>query len=76
MLKAAEHALSFRETQIQDAEIKKKISIARRQVGFLTENPAYSKEEERYKVWPTNEDRAPFRQVMDCVMEAPVGPIS
>ena len=74
MLKAAEHALSFRETQIEDVEIKKEISIARRQVGFLTENPAYSKEEERYKVWPTNEDRAPFRKVMDCTMEAPVGP--
>jgi hypothetical protein len=74
MLKAAEHALSFRESKVEDAEVKKVISIARRQVGFLTENPAYSKEEERYKVWPTNEDRACFRKVMDCTVEAPVAP--
>jgi len=74
MLKAAEHALLHSESLVEDAEIKKKYSIARRQVGFLTENPAYANEEERYKVWPTNEDRAPFRAVMDSTVEAPVGP--
>jgi hypothetical protein len=74
MLKAAEHALSYRESQLEDDESKKTLSIARRQVAFLTENPAYSKDEERYKVWPTNEDRAPFRKVMDCTMAEPVGP--
>jgi len=32
-------------------------------------NPAYAYEEEKYKVWPTNEDRDAFRHVMDA--EAP-----
>ena len=74
MLKAAEHALGHRENNLGDEDTKRTLSIARRQVGFLTENPAYSKEEERYKVWPTNEDRAPFRKVMDCTLAEPVAP--
>jgi hypothetical protein len=40
--------------------------VAARQIASLTENNAYAEDEERYKVWPTNEDRAPFRQVMDA----------
>lgn len=38
-------------------------SMERDKIGRLTRN--LSSGEERYKVWPTNEDRAPFRQVMD-----------
>ena len=34
------------------------------------EEPAFSEEEEQYKVWPTNEDRQPFRQVMDAARPA------
>ena len=87
VLKAAEHALETSEARV-DAElpdleegstefsdaagIKKALGIARRQISTLTENPAFSEEEERYKVWPTNEDRAQFQSVMDCaVNEAP-----
>lgn len=65
MLKAAEHALTVLENEL-DEDDRKAISVAKRQISFLTENPAYSHEDERYKVWPTNEDRAPFRAVMDC----------
>jgi hypothetical protein len=41
-------------------------SVASRQVGSLTANPAYDTKEERYKVWPTNLDRAAFQEVMDA----------
>lgn len=87
VLKAAEHALEAAEARIDvevleleegstalvDAEnTKKTLGIARRQISTLTENPAFSEEEERYKVWPTNEDRSQFQSVMDCVVsEAP-----
>ena len=29
----------------------------------MIRNPDFSEEDEQYKVWPTNEDRQPFRQV-------------
>lgn len=38
-------------------------SMEREKIGRLTRN--LSSGEERYKVWPTNADRKPFRQVMD-----------
>lgn len=75
MLKAAEHALAHQERQA-GGEDRKQLSVARRQINFLTENPAYSQEEERYKVWPTNEDRSPFRAVMECDVTAPVAQTS
>jgi hypothetical protein len=65
VLKSAEHALTSLQKDLPDEDIKS-ISVAKRQISFLTENPAYSCDQERYKVWPTNEDRAPFRAVMDC----------
>jgi Protein of unknown function DUF262 len=36
----------------------------------MTRNPDFSEEDEQYKVWPTNEDRQPFRQVMDAARPA------
>lgn len=67
VLKAAEHALeALRPVVSGDDEATKAVDIASRQIGPLTSNPAYSEDEERYKVWPTNEDRAPFRDVMDA----------
>lgn len=67
VLKAAEHALeSLRAVVTGDEEATKAVDVAARQIGPLTSNPAYAEEEERYKVWPTNEDRAAFRDVMDA----------
>jgi hypothetical protein len=48
-------------------EVGSKIArVASRQVASLTTNSAYAEDEEKYKVWPTNEDRGPFRHVMDA----------
>lgn len=67
ILKAAEHALDdLRPRVVNDEEASKAVDIASRQIAPLTSNPAYAEEEERYKVWPTNEDRAAFRDVMDA----------
>jgi len=71
MLKAAEHALTAVEASVAEGE-RPPIAIARRQLAFLTENPAFSAEEEKYKVWPTNEDRAAFKAVMDSTADAGV----
>lgn len=76
VLKAAEHALDMlRPVVAEDDEATKAVDIASRQIGPLTINPAYAEDEERYKVWPTNEDRAPFRDVMDATVgEGPQNP--
>jgi hypothetical protein len=67
MLKAAEHALDeLRGVVADDDKATRSVDIASRQIAPLTSNPAYTEEEERYKVWPTNEDRPAFRDVMDC----------
>lgn len=63
VLKAAEHSLAQAEQGVA-TEFQPKVKIARRQIGNLIENVAEG--EEQYKVWPTNEDRAPFKQVMDA----------
>lgn len=67
LLKAAEHALqAVEETQHPEASDETKaLEIAKRQISSLTENPAFAEEIERYKVWPTNEDRDQFQAVMD-----------
>ena len=64
VLKAAEHAIAEAEAGAGEGH-QAALSVARRQLALLTENPAFSNEEERYKVWPTNEDRQPFRAVLD-----------
>ena len=78
VLKAAEHALDeLRSTVAGDEEATRAVDIASRQIAPLTSNPAYADDEERYKVWPTNEDRPAFRDVMDStVSEAPKLPDS
>lgn len=62
LLKAVEHAIDSC-MRSGDETIDKPIALAKRQIAKLTSNDAV--EEEIYKVWPTNEDRAPFRDVMD-----------
>ena len=73
VLKAAEHALDeLRSIVADDNDATRSVDIASRQIAPLTSNPAYADEEERYKVWPTNEDRPAFRDVMDStVNESP-----
>lgn len=66
VLKASEHALEeLRISTSGDEKSSKAVDISARQIGSLTSNPAYAEEEEKYKVWPTNEDRVAFRDVMD-----------
>lgn len=62
LLKAVEHVIDSC-VRSGDEAIDKSIALAKRQIAKLTSNDAV--EEEIYKVWPTNEDRAPFRDVMD-----------
>lgn len=62
LLKAVEHAIEASVGSCQEQD-QKAIELARRQVAKLTANDA--SEEEVYKVWPTNEDRAPFMAVMN-----------
>ena len=69
LLKAAQHVLAEVEARAQetkDEAAAKESGVAARQVGILTANFAFAEDEERYKVWPTNDDRAAFRQVMDA----------
>jgi len=49
----------------QDAA-RKQVNVAMRQVQTFTANRAYGADEEKYKVWPTNLDRAAFQEVMDA----------
>ena len=70
LLKAAEHVLATVKATANaqaDEAGAKAADVAARQVGILTANAAYSEDEEKYKVWPTNDDRAAFRLVMDAV---------
>lgn len=71
-LKSALDAITALRTEVTDEESRKNIDIAMRQLEPLIANPGYAEDEERYKVWPTNEDRAAFRDVMDA--DAAMGP--
>lgn len=65
LLKAAEHAIqSILPASDDHAETW---AMERDKVARLTKN--LSSGEERYKVWPTNEDRAPFQRVLDAKPE-------
>lgn len=75
ILKAAQHALEEARIQSKAAESAEEeapggepnpIDVAARQIGYLTENPAFSSADEKYKVWPTNQDRDAFQEVMDA----------
>ena len=48
-----------------DEVATKAANVASRQIAALTANPAYNEDEEKYKVWPTNEDREPFCRATD-----------
>jgi Protein of unknown function DUF262/Protein of unknown function (DUF1524) len=63
LLKAAQHALEVAGSKTADTE-RAKFDNAAGQISQLTLNQFTSTQEERFKVWPTNEDRAPFSAVM------------
>jgi len=69
LLKAAEHVLAevaAKAEQANDEATTKSARVAARQLAILTGNTAYADDEEKYKVWPTNDDRAAFREVLDA----------
>ncbi|CAJ0879037.1 hypothetical protein AMST5_03023 [freshwater sediment metagenome] len=69
VLHAVQHAfeeLKADASEAGDEQGAKAAEVASRQITGLTFNSGYGEDEEKYKVWPTNEDRAPFRQVMDA----------
>ena len=75
LLHAAQHVLSALSTEAKSADNlpgAQKASVASRQIGTLTVNPAYDAKEEKYKVWPTNQDREAFQQVMDAESSEPL----
>ncbi len=53
-------------TAAEQEAARKQVNVAVRQVQTLTANRAYGADEEKYKVWPTNLDRAAFQEVMDA----------
>lgn len=67
LLKAAEHVLAEEAQALreQDGAAAKDTGVAARQIAILTANTAYADDEEKYKVWPTNDDRNAFCHVMD-----------
>lgn len=87
VLKAAQHALEAARARlgpeeaseaeagvgVADGEAKPNpLDVAARQIAYLTENPAFASPDEKYKVWPTNQDRNAFREVMDAARAAPL----
>lgn len=66
LLKAAQHALENARDQWETPDERKPFDVAARQIVSLTANPAFSDDDEKYKVWPTNQDRDAFRAVMDA----------
>lgn len=63
LLKAAEHELRGRMNGAADDAVPQ-LQMATQQLAMLCENHAQILDEEGFKVWPTNEDRAAFQAVM------------
>jgi hypothetical protein len=63
LLKAAEHELKSRMVTAADEDALH-LQSATQQIGMMCENQAQVAVEERFKVWPTNEDRDAFQAVM------------
>lgn len=63
LLKSAEHELRT-QTACAAEDLLPTLQMATQQLAMLCENQAQMLDEERFKVWPTNEDRAAFQAVM------------
>lgn len=68
MLKAAEHALAVSGSHASDTD-RVQFENAAGQISQLTGNQFTATEEEKFKVWPTNQDRAPFEAVMNSTAQ-------
>jgi len=70
LLHATRHAI---EATLADGEWDeaqaKKLDIGARQIALLTTNSAVGEAEETYKVWPTNDDRLAYREVLDAATQ-------
>lgn len=66
LLKAVEHAIQREQPESVDDNADS-WAMEREKIGRLTKN--LSAGEERYKVWPTNEDRSPFQEVMESKVD-------
>lgn len=64
VLKAAEHALTIASAEAEEEDTKP-IELAAGQISQFSRNQFAQNAEDAYKVWPTNDDRAPFQAVMD-----------
>jgi Protein of unknown function DUF262/Protein of unknown function (DUF1524) len=69
VLRGAQHALAALSTEAKLANDNvgaQKADVASRQLANLTVNSACDAKEEQYKVWPTNNDRGAFQEIMDA----------
>jgi hypothetical protein len=71
LLKAAEHALILTSSEASEEDAKP-IELAAGQVSQLSRNQFAQHAEDAYKVWPTNDDRAAFKAVMDSTADSPI----
>lgn len=72
LLKATEHALTIAGGKLGEEEATS-FKLAAGQVSQLNVNQFAGQPDERYKVWPTNDDRMSFKQVMDSEAVQGVG---
>lgn len=66
LLKATDHALSSVPSEDLSTEDATALQLAAGKVRQLSRNEYAQKPDEAFKVWPTNEDRAPFKGVMEA----------
>ena len=71
LLKAAEHALTGASEKATEEDANS-IKLAAGQISQLSRNQFTQQPEDAYKVWPTNDDRAAFKSVMDSESSADV----
>jgi len=71
LLKAAEHALTHARSRVMSEDGDRSLELAAGQVGQLARNAYAQEAEEAYKVWPTNDDRTSYKEVMDSDAEKP-----
>jgi len=63
LLKAAQHEINVR-ISVNSEDSDAQLQVAMQQLAMMCENQAQLVVEEKFKVWPTNEDRAAFQAVM------------
>jgi hypothetical protein len=72
LLKAGQHALEASAATSTCPEVGPACVRAAGQLSQLSTNLYAAEPDEQYKVWPTNEDRIPFKAVMNAASDAGV----